>query len=45
MAYISGTIKENQKISTDLGSIKSMLGLQEIWSNLNDKKHTLIKKS
>jgi hypothetical protein len=34
MAYIFGTIKDSQEISTDLSS---WLGLQEIWSNLNNK--------
>jgi hypothetical protein len=42
-AYISGTIKESQKISSDLSSLGSRLGLQEIWSKLKDKKCTLLK--
>jgi hypothetical protein len=44
-AYISGAIKESQKISTDLSSLGSRLGLQEIWSKLNDTKCAPLKKS
>ncbi len=35
--YIFWTIKDSQEISTDLSSLGSRLGLQEIWSNFNDK--------
>jgi hypothetical protein len=38
-------MKDSQEISTDLSSLGSGLGLQEMLSNFNDKKHALLKKS
>ncbi len=44
-AYISGTIWYSQEISTYPSPSGSRLGLKEIWSYLNDKKHAPLKKS
>jgi hypothetical protein len=44
-AYISGTKQDRQKIPTDLSSLGSRLGCEEIWSSLNDEKCALLKRA
>ncbi len=44
-AYISGTIKDSLKISTDPGSLYSRLTLQKIWSTFNNERCALVKHS